>query len=262
MAATKLIEKKKSVGNLTSPCHSHKFARMPPTSRQVSPPIFRGHRRWGWHGAAACLLALLLQSASASTNSIHAMKPIAFAASKNLQSLVDAAVRNALDQLTTNKLTADQFAMTLVDLNVSPPAGAGYRSHEKIYPASVIKLFYLAATHRWLENGQLKDTAELRRALRDMIVDSCNEATGLVVDSLTDTTSGPEMSPEDLNRWHEKRNAVNRYFISAGYPDINANRKPWNDGPYGRERQSVLAHKSDDRNLLTTDATARLMTVA
>lgn len=189
------------------------------------------------------------------------MNTIAFTESKNLQIIVDASVRNALDKLITNKLESDQFAVSLVDLNVpDQAAAAGYRSNEKIYPASVIKLFYLVAAHRWLEDGRLKDSAELRRAMRDMIVDSGNEATGLVVDSLTDTTSGPEMSPEDLDRWHEKRNAVNRYFVSLGYTDINANRKPWNDGPYGRERQSVLVHKSDDRNMLTTGATARLMT--
>lgn len=188
------------------------------------------------------------------------MNHSAFAESKNLQFIVDGAVRHALDKFRTNKLTADQFAVTLMDLNVSPPAAASYRGREKIYPASVIKMFYLVAAHRWLEDGRLKDTPELRRGMRDMIVDSGNEATGLVVDSLTDTTSGPEMSPEDLERWHDQRNAVNRYFATLGYTDINTNRKPWNDGPYGRERQSVLVHKSDDRNMLTTDATARLMT--
>jgi beta-lactamase class A len=205
-------------------------------------------------------MALMLQAVQAGTNSVQTMNNSAFAESRNLQLIVDGAVRDALEKLTTNKLTADQFAMTLVDLNVSQPAAASYRGREKIYPASVIKLFYLVAAHRWMEDGRLKDTEELRRAMRDMIVDSSNEATGLVVDSLTETTSGPEMSPEELERWHEKRNAVNRYFVSLGYTDINANRKPWNDGPYGRERQSVLAHSADARNMLTTDATAQLMT--
>ena len=58
-----------------------------------------------------------------------------------------------------------------------------------IYPASVIKLFYLAAAHRWMEDNRLRDTPELRRAMRDMIVESYNEATHYVVDLLTDTTS-------------------------------------------------------------------------
>jgi hypothetical protein len=90
-----------------------------------------------------------------------------------------------------------------------------------------------------------------------MIVDSSNEATGYVVDVLTDTTSGPELPPAELALWHEKRNNVNRYFQSLGYTDINANRKTWNDGPYGRDKQAVDEF-TPARNFLTTNATARL----
>ena len=140
------------------------------------------------------------------------------------------------------------------------PVQAGYRGGEQIYPASVIKLFYLVAVHRWLEDGKLKDTAELRRAMRDMIVESLNEATGYLVDLLTGTTSGPELAPKEMEDWYYKRNAVNRYFASLGYTNINVNRKPWCEGPYGREMQSVQMTKPNHRNWLTTDATARLLT--
>jgi beta-lactamase class A len=139
------------------------------------------------------------------------------------------------------------------------PAQGNFRGGEQIYPASVVKLFYLVAAHRWMEDGRLKDSEELRRAMRDMIVDSLNEATGLIVDSLTGTTSGPELSPAELEDWYQKRNAVNRYFSSLGYTNINVNRKPWCEGPYGREMQSVQLHKPNHRNWLTTDATARLL---
>jgi beta-lactamase class A len=127
-----------------------------------------------------------------------------------------------------------------------------------VYPASVIKLFYLVAAHRWLEDGNLADTAELRRALRDMIVDSCNEATHYVVDLLTGTTSGPELPPEAMREWEFKRNAVNRYFATLGYERLNVNQKPWCEGPYGRERLFVGQHY-ENRNQLTTKATARLL---
>jgi hypothetical protein len=60
--------------------------------------------------------------------------------------------------------------------------------------------------------------------------------------------------------WYQKRNAVNRYFTSLGFQNINVNRKPWCEGPYGREKQSVNLHKPSHRNWLTTDATARLLT--
>jgi len=54
----------------------------------------------------------------------------------------------------------------------------------------VVKLFYLVAVHRWLEDKKIQETAELKRAVRDMIVDSSNEATQYLVDVLTHTTGG------------------------------------------------------------------------
>src|ERR687886_358498 len=77
-------------------------------------------------------------------------------------------------------------AVTLIDLSdQAHPVQASFRGEERIYPASVVKLFYLAAAHRWLEDGKIQETDELRRALRDMIVDSSNDATQFVVDVLT-----------------------------------------------------------------------------
>jgi beta-lactamase class A len=52
---------------------------------------------------------------------------------------------------------------------------------------------------------------------------------------------------------------MNRYFESRGFTNINANQKPWGEGPYGRERIFV-GEKYTNRNMLTTDATARLLT--
>jgi len=95
--------------------------------------------------------------------------------------------------------------------------------------------------------------------MRDMIVDSLNEATGYVVDLLTGTTSGPELPQKEIEVWWGKRNAVNRYFTSIGYTGINVNKKPWCEGPYGRETQAIKLF-TPTRNQLTTNATARLMT--
>ena len=130
-----------------------------------------------------------------------------------LQKLVDVAVAAALEKFAAQKLLADELAVTLVDLrDLKNPARAHHRGDAPVYPASVVKLFYLAAAHRQLEDGIISDTPELRRALHDMIVHSGNEATGYVLDVLTGTTSGPELPPAELAAWHEKRNAVNRYF--------------------------------------------------
>ena len=176
-----------------------------------------------------------------------------------LQAVIDAAVHQTLSKFADKQLKPDQIAVTLVDLrDPQHPVRASYRGNAQIYPASVVKLFYLVAVHRWLEDGKLQDTDELRRALRDMIVRSFNEATHYVVDVLTGTTSGPELPPDELKLWADKRDAVNRYYASLGYTNINVNKKPWCEGPYGRETQASKAFKAG-RNLLTTDATARLL---
>ena len=213
---------------------------------------------------ALVLLSLaLVQTISAQTDTTpRTRKPtLEISHSSRLQGVVDRAVDGALERFAPQKLGTNQIAVTLVDLrDPQKPAQAGYRGGDQIYPASVIKLFYLAAVHRWMEDGKLKDTEELRRAMRDMIVDSLNEATGYLVDSLTCTTSGPELAPKEMEKWYYKRNAVNRYFAALGYANINVNRKPWCEGPYGREMQSVQMTKPNHRNWLTTDATARLLT--
>jgi len=139
--------------------------------------------------------------------------------------------------------------------------GFSYRGVERIYPASIVKLFYLVAIEEWLETSMTPPSAELDRAIRDMIVDSSNDATGLVVDILSGTTSGPELPTGPFETWKFQRNIVNRYFQSLGWQEletININQKTWGDGPYGRERV-FLGELMENRNMLTTNATARLL---
>ncbi|MBI5385864.1 MAG: serine hydrolase [Verrucomicrobia bacterium] len=187
------------------------------------------------------------------------IKPEVIPVHPQLQTLVNEAAQTALTEFAGKGLQTNHLAITLVDLtDKAQPTQASFRGDARIYPASVIKLFYLAAAHRWLEDGKLQDTDELRRAMRDMIVDSCNEATHYVIDVLTDTTGGPELPSAEMTAWADKRNTVNRYFASIGYTNINANQKTWNEGPYGRERVFV-GKNYDNRNALTTDATARLL---
>ncbi len=205
--------------------------------------------------------ATMLSLALVHTALPQASSSPAIAAAPRVQAIVDSAAKAAFEKFSAQKLQTNELAITLVDLrDAQKPERGSIRGGEQVYPASVVKLFYLAAAHQWMEDGKLKDSEELRRAMRDMIVDSYNEATGLVVDSLTGTTSGPELPPAELEAWYGKRNAVNRWLVSLGYQKINVNRKPWCEGPYGREMQSVKLHKPNHRNWLTTDATARLFT--
>ncbi|MDZ7968762.1 MAG: serine hydrolase [Nostoc sp. DedSLP03] len=142
-----------------------------------------------------------------------------------------------------------------------PVRGFTYRGVERIYPASVVKLFYLVAVNEWLEKGMSQTSKELERALQDMIVDSSNDATSLVVDILSGTTSGPELPIGPFETWKYQRNIVNRYYQSLAWEEletINVCQKTWGDGPYGRER-AFVGELLENRNMLTTNAIARLL---
>jgi beta-lactamase class A len=172
---------------------------------------------------------------------------------------VNRAAKTTFERFLPQKLEEKQLSITLIDLrDPARPVTASFRGNERIYPASVVKLFYLVAAHRWLEDKKIEPTPELTRAVRDMIVDSSNEATQYVVDVLTQTTSGYELPPKEMEEWQDKRNAVNRYFAGLGYTNINVNQKTFCEDAYGRERVS-RGPNGENRNKLTTDATARLM---
>ena len=177
----------------------------------------------------------------------------------SLQDLVNRAAKTALDRFADKKLQENELSVTLIDLrDPKRPVTASFRGNERVYPASVVKLFYLVATHRWLEDKKIEQTPELTRAVRDMIVDSSNEATQYVLDVLTHTTGGYELPPKEMEEWQYQRNAVNRYFSSLGYSNINVNQKTFCEDAYGRERVS-RGPNGENRNKLTTDATARLL---
>src|ERR1051325_1037565 len=206
---------------------------------------------------SSIMIAALSLSAFAQKRNFFTAGTYSRAAS--LQELVNDAAHAALEKFADKKLTEQQLSITLIDLRDSQhPATASFRGIERVYPASVVKLFYLVAVHRWLEDKKIQETAELKRAVRDMIVDSSNEATQYVVDVLTQTTGGYELPPKEMEEWQNKRNAVNRFYTSLGYSNINVNQKTFCEDAYGREKVS-RGPKGENRNKLTTDATARLL---
>lgn len=211
-----------------------------------------------------CLSAIVIAALAISAPSVGGQQRNSLAAADSsraasLQELVNEAARTTLAKFAEKKLTEAQLSITLIDL-VDPqhPVTASFRGNERVYPASVVKLFYLGAVHRWVEDKKIQETDELKRAVRDMIVDSSNEATQYVLDVLTQTTGGFELSAKEMEKWQYKRNVVNRYYSSMGYTNINVNQKTFCEDAYGRERVS-RGPNGENRNKLTTDATARLM---
>lgn len=171
------------------------------------------------------------------------------------------AAAEVVTEFAASGLTAEGLSISVIDLADSGTPGklaaGAHRGDFAYYPASAVKVFYLAFYEAQKEAGRLADTPELVRAVRDMIVVSSNDATGFVVDAITDTTSGPEIpSARKWEKWKKKRNAVNRFFLERGYANLNANQKTFCEDAYGREQ--VFRDGGRNRNRVTTDDAARL----
>ena len=180
-------------------------------------------------------------------------------ASAELQTILNAAVAETFAAFEAKGFKAEEVAATIIDVrDPKHLKTAEIRGNERIYPASVVKMFYMAALERQLEDGKIAMTPELERGLKDMIVVSSNEATQYVLDVVTRTSSGAELPDKDFLLWQNKRNSVNRFFSAMGYANINVNQKTFCEDAYGIEQQS-RKYKGENRNMLTTDATARLM---
>lgn len=213
--------------------------------------------------AAVCLLSagVFAQKAAINTEIIATSKyqrPV-LVNSPELQSVLSDSINEVLGAIPNAAFKAEDLSATLIDLrDVNNLKWANVTGEKRIYPASVVKMFYMAALHQQLQDGKVNMTPELERGLKDMIVDSSNEATQYILDVLTSTSSGAELPQAEFEKWQFKRNRVNRYFSSMGYTNININQKTFCEDAYGIEQQS-RAYKGQNRNMLTTNATARLL---
>lgn len=178
---------------------------------------------------------------------------------RELQVMLDGIIQELLKKYPNDSFKQTEIAATLIDLREPGDLRtANFRGGERIYPASVVKMFYMNALERQLEDGKVTMTKELERGLTDMIVVSSNEATQYILDVLTDTSSGAELPQKQFDAWQYKRNRVNRFYAAMGYTNINVNQKTFCEDAYGIEQQS-RNYKGENRNGLTTDATARLL---
>lgn len=185
------------------------------------------------------------------------LAPILVAAIAMTQPDLDQICRDAFvatkAKLAAEKLTIDDVSMTIM---AAQPDGTwrsgGFEEDQAMYPASVVKLFWLAYAHHVVKSWSTEDL----RAARDMIVDSNNDATGHIVNLATSASPGPELGGREYEDWTRKRLSANAWFKGLGYEGINVLNRTYNEGPYGREAQLIKDH---GRNALTTKATARLM---
>ena len=154
------------------------------------------------------------------------------------------------------KLKAEDLAISVIDVTSPSTMSRGdYHGDAPFYPASVIKLFFMADVYA----TKKESVPDVDRALKEMIVVSDNDATAYIVDVLAGTEPGPPLEGRAQRRFTERRRAINERFQRLGYAgNVSAMMKAWSFGPYGRELQ-LLGENRVNRNKLTANATASLL---
>ncbi|MBC7185687.1 MAG: serine hydrolase [Calditrichaeota bacterium] len=180
-----------------------------------------------------------------------------------LQELLCTAAQQALTECDNPKAEGGSLWATLIDLrDPHLPKLASYHGNEKVYPASVIKAFYMVAVFHQVQQGMLRLDRALRRDLELMIGISDNQATNRIVDRLTNTAAGDSLDGIAFEEFAYKRAWMNRYFRSIGFDSVNACQKTWDGDPFGRDLQLLGPPEGPNylnSNKLTTDETALLL---
>ena len=174
----------------------------------------------------------------------------------NLDSLCKQAFENAKVQFPAEKLQKSDIGIAVFDAKTG--LYGQFEGGAEKYPASVVKIFWLAFLAHQVEQGKIKMTPEIERAAHDMIVDSNNDATGAIVNLTTGALPGPELSGKALEKWLDQRQACNKWFKNMGYTGVNACQRTYNEGPFGREKQGV-GPNGELRNRLSPVACVKLM---
>jgi len=151
---------------------------------------------------------------------------------------------------TPPKITPDRF----IDGKIH-----GFRAKVPFYPASVVKVFFMVALLKCVQEKTITLDKEDKRALKNMIRISSNDATSYLLTRITDTNTGPALSSLEMNTWWKKRSKVQDYFDSYMWPEFNSIKlfhSTFEESPYGRER---IARDLHGTNILTPVAGASLL---
>lgn len=171
-----------------------------------------------------------------------------------------------VDRFAEKGLRPDNFGFVALRENGAGqmPDGFAYRGDWRCYPCSLVKVFHLIHVLHAIDAGRVEDHDELSRAMRDMILWSSNTGTNYVIDILTGTTGDTMLSGADFDAWRNRRDGLNRFFTTAGWPEFapdfvrcNITQKLMDDIRYGREAQ-YAGPSGQNLNALTPIAAARI----
>jgi hypothetical protein len=151
----------------------------------------------------------------------------------------------------SRKHSSSRVSATVVDLGyvdepLVQPVFGSWRGDARVYPASVVKVFYMAAAYVWQRQGRLTITPSVYRDLKFMIGPSSNVATQDVLNLICGVRSGSALSASEFREFSRKRNVVNEWLYSLGLTNTNANQATWDDEYSPRDRQLVTGNMSGE----------------
>ena len=185
-----------------------------------------------------------------------------------LQEEMGYALNGILDRVCTNNIEnlRNDIAITWINYKsentrINKGFGFGINNRKLIYPASIVKLIYGLVTYSWIETNKILLTQEISDAVNKMLFYSSNDATSFLIDIITGTTSGPRIEGDIWENWKYQRSIINDWLKDLNWNElyeINCCQKTWDDEPFGREKE-FYGTENKNRNMMTTDATARIL---
>ena len=185
-----------------------------------------------------------------------------------LQEEMGYALNGILDRVCTNNIEnlRNDIAITWINYksennHINKGFGFGINNRKLIYPASIVKLIYGLVTYSWIETNKILLTQEISDAVNKMLFYSSNDATSFLIDIITGTTSGPCIEGDIWENWKYQRSIINDWLKDLNWNElyeINCCQKTWDDEPFGREKE-FYGTENENRNMMTTDATARIL---
>ncbi|GAB4320585.1 MAG: hypothetical protein Kow0059_15010 [Candidatus Sumerlaeia bacterium] len=183
--------------------------------------------------------------------------------SEDLDRLLKSVFDRTLNEVDSSQLYTDRISASLIDLtDAAHPRQGSFRGDVPWYPASVVKLPIMVYAMHMIQLEAVVYDAELRRQMREMIGPSSNTASQYVVDRITFTTGGDELTGREWEEFRRARYLPYDYYTALDLDDIFPVQKTWDELPTGRDRQ-LLGQPTDYHfefsNKMTTDDTARLL---
>ena len=185
-----------------------------------------------------------------------------------LQEEMGYALNGILDRVCTKNIEnlRNDIAITWINYksennHINKGFGFGINNRKLIYPASIVKLIYGLVTYSWIETNKILLTQEISDAVNKMLFYSSNDATSFLIDIITGTTSGPCIEGDIWENWKYQRSIINDWLKDLNWNElyeINCCQKTWDDEPFGREKE-FYGTENKNRNMMTTDATARIL---